>query len=136
MDPSNVASVSILVSGLWHPVAPQQLLSALMMNAKQLVVVLLALPWVVRISITAALCVGSALWAWSVVRLRVPGLPRLVTALPVIVVFWTVPKLFSGRSEEGQSLASTIAMFLWLASFKVRTSDAFAWRCTCIWLDS
>lgn len=80
---------------------------------------LLGAPWAVRVVGTALVGVASAVWVREVAGSLKPGTPRLLASIPVLVLYWALPFLF-WQEAELLSKASVAAMFLWLASFKVR----------------
>ncbi|KAL6755089.1 hypothetical protein V8C86DRAFT_257928 [Haematococcus lacustris] len=74
--------------------------------------------WAAKCLVVGGCSVSAAVYTRYSVRSASPGLPRLLLALPIIVMFVLAPLAFS-RHTELLSRASTAAILLWLANFKV-----------------
>jgi len=71
-----------------------------------------------RATLSNTLILLSACWARSCTLRVAPGLPRLLTALPVVAINLSVPLLFHGR-EEFITHACYLLLLTWLGNFKV-----------------
>lgn len=84
--------------------------------------------WLGKVLLSALLCVGTSVYTRLLVLPMTAGRPRIVAALPALAFYWFLPFLFDDHTEM-LTRASVGAMFLWLASFKVRPYGYDAMKC-------
>jgi hypothetical protein len=85
---------------------------------------LLGMHLILRAGLSNTLILLSACWARSCTLKAAPGVPRLLTALPVVAINLTVPLLFDMKGEF-LTLVFYLLLLTWLANFKVMLCSVF-----------